>query len=152
VSLVDQDLALVTRTREQCGFRYRGSAFRPGEILTGATLDLPRGDSTAAREHLQQMRAARKRTQPLGLPNAGSIFKNPPGDYAGRLIEAAGLKGRRVGDAEISELHANFIVNRGAARAEDVLALATVAQSEVLRRFGITLEWEVRRLGSFAES
>ncbi|MFZ9889345.1 MAG: hypothetical protein ACO3JL_17770 [Myxococcota bacterium] len=90
----------------------------------------------------------RHRTQPK-LRSAGSLFKNPEGDYAGRLIEAAGLKGFRIGNAQISEVHANFFVNLGGATARDVVALAERAEHEVKQRFGRTLEWEVRRVGDF---
>lgn len=95
-----------------------------------------------AKELLQK----RHRTQPK-LRSAGSLFKNPPGDYAGRLIEACGLKGLRVGNAQISEVHANFVVNLGGATARDVVTLAERAQREVQERFGVSLEWEVRRVG-----
>ena len=96
------------------------------------------------------MRApARLASQPQGQPNAGSIFKNPTGDHAGRLIEAAGLKGRRVGGARFSEHHANFIVNDGRARAADVQALMAIAQRAVWERSGIWLEPEVRLVGSW---
>jgi UDP-N-acetylmuramate dehydrogenase len=91
--------------------------------------------------------AKRARTQPLDVPSCGSVFKNPPGDFAGRLIEAAGLKGARVGGAEISELHANFIVNRGGASAADVLALIDQARRRVRERSGVELETEVRIVG-----
>jgi UDP-N-acetylmuramate dehydrogenase len=89
----------------------------------------------------------RSTTQPLELPSCGSVFKNPPGDFAGRLIEAAGLKGLRVGGAEISTVHANFIVNRGGARAVDVLALIERARAAVREAAGLTLETEVRIVG-----
>lgn len=137
------------RAHAECGFAYRHSGFGPKELLTRAEIVLPRGDVAAARQHLAEMRAARKRTQPIGEPNAGSIFKNPPGDYAGRLIEAAGLKGRRVGGARVSELHANFIVNDGTARASEVVELGRQVAAEVSARFGVALEWEVKRLGDF---
>lgn len=149
VTLIDRSLSIVTRTGDQCGFAYRTSGFQPGEVLTGALLAVPKGDATKAREHLAEMRKRRKATQPHDQPNAGSIFKNPSGDYAGRLIEACGLKGRALGGAEISPLHANFIVNRGGASAADVVALAAVAERAVLERFGVTLEWEVKRLGDW---
>jgi UDP-N-acetylmuramate dehydrogenase len=149
VTLIDRALNIVTRPGDQCGFAYRTSGFLPGEILTRATLLVPKGDATKAREHLADMRKRRKATQPLDRPNAGSIFKNPPGDYAGRLIEACALKGLRVGGAEISPLHANFIVNSGGASANDVVALAAEAQKRVKDRFDVELEWEVKRLGEW---
>jgi UDP-N-acetylmuramate dehydrogenase len=147
VTLLDAQLAIVVRAGADCGFAYRTSAFGPGEILTKAILEVRRGDAIKARAHLDEMRKKRKASQPLDLPNAGSIFKNPPGDHAGRLIEAAGLKGRTIGRAQISELHANFIVNLGGARAADVVALADLAAQSVEERFGVRLEWEVKRIG-----
>lgn len=139
------------RSGPDCGFGYRTSGFGPNERLLSARLRVPRGDVAAAKSHLQQMRESRKRSQPLDLPNAGSIFKNPPGDFAGRLIERAGLKGQREGGAQISELHANFIVNVDRATAADVARLAARAQDLVRQRFGVALEWEVRRIGAWSE-
>jgi len=95
------------------------------------------------RSHL----AERRETQPIDQLSCGSVFKNPPGDHAGRLIDAAGLKGTRAGDAEISTIHANFIVNRGDAATADVLRLIDRAREEVKHQFGIELETEVRVLG-----
>jgi UDP-N-acetylmuramate dehydrogenase len=147
VTLIDPGLQITTRPKDQCGFAYRTSGFLPGEVLTGATLVIPKGDATSAKTHLAEMRRKRKATQPHDHPNAGSIFKNPPGDYAGRLIEACSLKGKRIGGAEISPLHANFIVNMGGATASEVVALAEEAARAVRDRFGVELEWEVKRLG-----
>jgi UDP-N-acetylmuramate dehydrogenase len=89
--------------------------------------------------------------QPLAQPNTGSIFRNPPGDHAGRLIEAAGLKGTRIGDAQVSEKHANFIVNAGTATAADVRALIRRCQAEVKARFGVDLVPEVELVGEWDE-
>lgn len=150
VRLIDADGQIVVRVREACGFAYRTSAFGARELLLSARLTCSVGDTQAAREHLKQLRDRRRATQPLDWPNAGSLFKNPPGHYAGRLIEACGLKGARVGGAQISELHANFFLNMGGATAADVCALAERAQREVQARFGVALEWEVRRLGAWA--
>jgi len=147
VKLVDADGRIVVRPRAECAFAYRTSGFSAGEVLVSAVLDLAKGDAVHAKAHLKEMRIRRKKTQPLGEPNAGSIFKNPGKDHAGRLIEACGLKGREVGGARISPLHANFIVNTGGATAQDVSNLAEIARAEVLSRFGVSLEWEVRRLG-----
>jgi UDP-N-acetylmuramate dehydrogenase len=147
VRLLRPDRSEEARAGTDCGFRYRSSGFARGEILLGATLLVARGDAKAARAHLRQMRAHRRETQPIGEPNAGSIFKNPPGDFAGRLIEACGLKGTSEGRARVSELHANFIVNSGGATAADVCALARRLQEAVLKRFEVPLEWEVKRIG-----
>lgn len=145
--LLDSNLVSVKRTNAECKFAYRSSGFARGEILTGAVLEIPFGDVEEAKKHLKIMRETRRKTQPIGLPNAGSIFKNPPGNYAGKLIELCGLKGLREGGAQISELHANFIVNVGGATAKDVVKLADIAKAAVKDRFGIDLEWEVKRIG-----
>jgi UDP-N-acetylmuramate dehydrogenase len=91
--------------------------------------------------------ARRAKTQPLGTDNVGSIFKNPPGDHAARLIEAAGLKGTRIGDVMVSPKHANFLVNVGAARAADIERLVALIQQEVQRQFGVTLTPEFKTVG-----
>jgi len=150
VELVGQDLEVLTRKGPACGFEYRQSGFSRSEVITKACLRIPLGDAAEAKLHLQEMRAHRKKTQPIKEPNAGSIFKNPPGDYAGRLIEACGFKGKRVGGALISPKHANFIVNENEATATDVVALAKLIQQEVLSRFEISLEWEVKRIGDWS--
>ncbi len=120
------------------------------EWFVGATLRLARGDSARSRATIQSLLAKRIASQPLGQPNAGSVFRNPPDDHAARLIEAAGLKGHRVGGAAISDKHANFIVNLGAATAADIEALIAMAQDTVRRRFGVELEREVRVIGEAA--
>jgi len=133
--------------REACGFAYRTSRFQtePGVILW-ADLRGERGDPGESRERLRAYRDHRRTTQPLSWPNCGSVFRNPPGMSAGRLVEAAGGKGRREGNASISEVHGNFIVNLGGARADDVLRLIDWAQEAVWQRFGVRLETEVRIL------
>src|SRR5437667_4376451 len=128
-------------------FGYRRSALPPGFVVTAVRLRLRR-DATA-RERMDEVRAQRTAAQPHGKANAGSIFKNPKGDHAGRLIEIAGLKGTRAGRARVSERHANFIVNEGGARAADVKALMDVAQRVVWERSGVWLEPEVQLVGSW---
>jgi UDP-N-acetylmuramate dehydrogenase len=109
------------------------------------------GDDKAARKRIKDLLARRLATQPLELPNAGSVFRNPPGDHAARLIEAAGLKGREIGGARISEKHANFIVNpKGRARASDIEALIALARGTVAKRFAVDLVPEVRIIGEAA--
>ncbi|HEX8033236.1 MAG TPA: UDP-N-acetylmuramate dehydrogenase [Ktedonobacterales bacterium] len=120
----------------------------PPEIITGATFLLTRDEPAAVRERVLRYRQHRKETQPP-QPSAGSVFKNPPGDYSGRLIEAAGLKGHRVGKAQISPRHANFIVNTGGATAAEVVALIALARHTVRERFGIELELEVEPRGDW---
>jgi UDP-N-acetylmuramate dehydrogenase len=117
------------------------------EWFVGATLRLEHGDSAAAREHIRELLALRLASQPLNQPNAGSVFRNPPGDHAARLIEACGLKGHAIGGAMISSRHANFIVTTGTACAADIEALIDLAQHAVKEKFGIELEREVRIIG-----
>lgn len=120
------------------------------EWFVSATFRFVRGDGIAARAKIKALLSQRIATQPLGEPNAGSVFRNPPGDHAARLIEACGLKGRVMGGAAISAKHANFIVNAGGARAADIEALINLAQHSVQERFGIRLEREVRLIGERA--
>ena len=135
--------------REALGFRYRGAALPPRFVVTAVRFALRREDSAAVRRRLEEVRQHRVASQPHGRANAGSIFKNPAGDHAGRLIDVAGLKGARVGRARISERHANFIVNEGGASAEDVKGLMDLAQRVVWERSGIWLEPEVRFVGTW---
>jgi UDP-N-acetylmuramate dehydrogenase len=110
-------------------------------------LALPRGDGVASRLKVKELLARRIASQPLGDPNAGSVFRNPPGTYAAQLIEACGLKGHTMGAAMISLKHANFIVNTGGARAVEIESLIQLAQVRVKEKFGIELELEVRIVG-----
>jgi UDP-N-acetylmuramate dehydrogenase len=129
------------------GLRYRGSSYPPGAVLLGATLRLQQG----AREQIEALMhasyARRQRTQPLSQPNAGSIFKNPSGTAAGRLIEELGLKGTRIGGAMISPVHANFIVNVGHATAADVETLMAHVHERVRAAYNVVLEAEVHIVG-----
>ncbi|MBI4669213.1 MAG: UDP-N-acetylmuramate dehydrogenase, partial [Elusimicrobia bacterium] len=132
-------------------FGYRQSPFQTGrDIIAGAVFKFPPArNKERVIVSIKELMKRRKDAQPIGLKSAGSFFKNPPNDYAARLIEAAGLKGARAGDAEVSALHAGFIVNRGRAKAQDVLALMKKIQEAVKERFGVALEPEVRLLGEF---
>ena len=122
----------------------------PDEWFVSALLALPRGDGSQSRETVKALLARRIASQPLGEPNAGSVFRNPPGAYAAQLIESCGLKGHAIGGAVVSPKHANFIVNAGDARAADIEALIELAQRAVKEKFGIELEREVRILGDVA--
>jgi UDP-N-acetylmuramate dehydrogenase len=130
-------------------FSYRKLERPAGTILLGARLALVPDDPSAIRERMRAQLEARRATQPVDQPSCGSVFKNPAGDFAGRLIEAAGLKGLRCGGAKISELHANFIVTSDA-RAADVLELIGRARRGVAERFGVELETEVQIVGEEA--
>jgi UDP-N-acetylmuramate dehydrogenase len=135
-------------SRETLRFTYRAlRGLAPGSVIVSTLFGVTPSTPEAVRAVIDPQLARRSATQPLELPSCGSVFKNPPGDFAGRLIEAAGLKGLRVGGAEISTVHANFIVNRGGARAVDVLALIEGARTAVLEATGLLLETEVRIVG-----
>lgn len=128
---------------------YRNTALPKGGIVTRVRFRLREGDAEASAATMEADLAYRKSTQPLSLPNCGSVFRNPPGDFAGRLIEKVGLKGHREGQAEISRLHANWIVNLGGATAANVHSLIRLAQKRVFEETGIELVPEVKRMGSF---
>lgn len=149
VEVVERDGTLRTIEREECAFSYRSSNLHTfGVAVAGATLRLEPDDAAAIERRMDEHRMWRMSTQPLGLPNAGSVFKNPPGDAAGRLIDAAGCKGLRVGAAEVSDAHANFIVNRGGATCADVSALIETMRTRVEQQFGVPLELELVDLGT----
>ncbi|SFJ04518.1 UDP-N-acetylmuramate dehydrogenase [Thermoflavimicrobium dichotomicum] len=139
----------VTLSNEELKFRYRTSILQNElrGIVTEATFQLEKGDEQEIVAALSRFKDRRRQTQPLQFPCAGSVFRNPPGDYAGRLIEKAGLKGYRIGDAEVSTLHANFIINRGQAKAQDVLSLIQHIIKTVKEKFHVTLEPEVQVIG-----
>ena len=135
---------------------YRDSRFKhgnpdvPAELIVEATFGLEPADADTIKARLDDIRHWRQAHQPLGLPSAGSVFRNPPGDSAGRLIDAAGLKGRRIGGAVVSEKHANFIVNDQKGTATDVRRLVDLVHAEVLGRHGIDLEPEVHFIGDWS--
>lgn len=131
------------------GFAYRRTALPPGLIVTEIAFCLQHEQPEALRTTMLDAQRKRQRTQPHGYPNAGSIFKNPPGVYAGKLIEAAGLKGLSQGHARVSEQHANFIVNSGGARAAEVKALMEHIQQVVWEKNQVWLEPEVRLVGEW---
>jgi UDP-N-acetylmuramate dehydrogenase len=135
----------------ELGFAYRTCRLPAGAVVTRIEFALRPGDVAGSERTMQEDRERRRRTQPLDRPSFGSTFRNPPGDFAGRLIEEVGLKGHRIGGAVWSEVHANFVVNLGGARAREVLALVNLARARVKDRFGISLETEVRLVGEFLE-
>ena len=130
------------------GYRHVGLKSATDEIFAAAWFRFPPGDPEVARGRMRELLERRVATQPLALPNAGSVFRNPPGDHAARLIEAAGLKGARIGGAQVSEKHSNFIVNpEGEASASAIEMLIGRVQAEVREKFGISLLREVRIVG-----
>ncbi|HET6613972.1 MAG TPA: UDP-N-acetylmuramate dehydrogenase [Kofleriaceae bacterium] len=137
----------VVRDNTGCAFVYRGSALPADEIVVSAVLRLRPRRRAEISADVRALRERRAQREPKGVHNAGSMFKNPAGDFAGRIIEAAGLKGTRVGGAECSPVHANWLVNTGGASAADLLALIDLVRHRVHQTFGITLELEVKIIG-----
>jgi UDP-N-acetylmuramate dehydrogenase len=134
----------------RAGFGYRESSLPADSVVTSATVRLRPGDPAGIRAAMDEARAWRRATQPLAEPNCGSVFKNPPGDHAARLIEAVGGKALSVGAARVSEKHSNFIVAGPGATSHDVQRLMSILQERVRERFGIRLEPEVRVVGAGA--
>lgn len=153
VNVVTEAGDIRTLSKEECGFTYRNSRFQNDRslIITSATFKLSPGDGGAIREHLDSVRRHRAQTQPRGK-SAGCFFKNPPDMSAGKLIESAGGKGLREGGAEVSPVHANFIMNTGTASASDLRNLAERVRKMVLKHHGIELEYEVRLVGEWQKS
>ena len=148
IEVVEPDGSERTISREDLDFRYRAlRGLVPGAVIVSAHFTVTPSSREAVRTEVDRLLAQRAASQPLNVPSCGSVFKNPDGDFAGRLIEAAGLKGTRVGGAEISPVHANFIANRGGATSDDVLRLIERAQAAVKKETGIRLEPEVRQIG-----
>ena len=154
VTTIDRAGLLRERVPADFEIAYRHVALRGDIVLgqdewfVGASFVFTPGDGARARQRIRELLAQRIATQPLGLPNAGSVFRNPDGDHAARLIEAAGLKGHSIGGARLSEKHANFIVNPGArASAADIEALIEHARNAVWLKFGVELVPEVRIVG-----
>jgi UDP-N-acetylmuramate dehydrogenase len=136
----------------ELGFSYRRSGLTEAAVVTGAMLRLAVGAPALIRDRMDEARDWRRRTQPLAEPNCGSVFKNPPGDHAARLIDEVGLKGLRVGGASVSRKHANFIVADPGAHAQDVAALIGEIRSRVRSATGVELEPEVHLIGAFDDA
>lgn len=137
----------ISLTKSECGFRYRHSGFESTDILLGARFQMDEGNTEEMREIKIKHLKHRNEVQPVNLPNCGSVFKNPKPRFSAELIEAAGLKGTQVGGAQISPMHANFIVNLGNAKAQDVITLMNLARKKVFEMTGIILEPEVQLIG-----
>jgi UDP-N-acetylmuramate dehydrogenase len=151
VLMLDRRGELIERRPEDfaVGYRHVGLKGATDEVFAAAWLRFPTGDGKASRERITELLEKRIATQPLQLPNAGSVFRNPPGDHAARLIEAAGLKGTAIGGARVSEKHSNFIVNPdGKATAGEIEMLIVQVQARVKEMFGVELVREVRIVGA----
>jgi UDP-N-acetylmuramate dehydrogenase len=132
--------------KEEAGFYYRSSALA-SDIVLAATFGFPHGEKEELSKKRRELIMKRNDSQPLDLPNLGSMFKNPKNAHAAQLIEQAGLKGKRIGDAQVSEKHANFIVNLGSAKADDVVKLIELVKRTVYQHFGLMLDLEVKLVG-----
>jgi UDP-N-acetylmuramate dehydrogenase len=138
---------MVEMEGEKLSFGYRKLELEEGAVVTRIHLKLEKSIPEEVVERIKSYLSRRKETQPFEYPSAGSIFKNPPGDYAGRLIELAGLKGKRRGDAMVSAKHANWIVNAGEASSRDILDLITLVRKTVSEKTGVNLELEIKVIG-----
>jgi UDP-N-acetylmuramate dehydrogenase len=136
-------------TRDDVKFAYRRTELPSHFIITRVDFELAHGDRERLMSRVAELKSKRASRQPRGVPNAGSIFKNPPGNFAGKLLEGAGLKGTRLGGAAFSDQHANFIVNLGGAQAAEVRALIDMARNKVKEQSGVLLEPEVRLVGDW---
>ena len=139
-----------TLSREEIPFKYRASNLE-GYLITDAIFRLDKGKKHRIKEDIARYMSQRIKTQPLGIPSAGSVFKNPQGSFAGMIIEKSGLKGYAIGDASISDKHANFIINKGEATSEDIYKLIHIVKRQVKKMYNIELETEIKIIGSFGE-
>ncbi len=148
VTVFDASGARQELPKRELEFGYRTSRFKKvkGEIILSGKFELKKDDPAACIARMNEYTDHRRRMQPTE-PSVGSMFKNPPGDYAGRLIEQAGLKGTRVGNVEVSQVHANFFVNRGGASAREVIQLIEIVKQGVHEKFGVQLELEIELVG-----
>jgi len=149
VEVVHADGQPATLDARSLGMAYRSCDLPPGAIVTGAIFQTSGEDPEQSRAAIRAHLAHRTRTQPVNVPTCGSTFRNPPGDFAGRLIEASGLKGLRIGQAEVSPKHANFIVNTGGATATDIRALIEHVQETVEQEHGVAMIREVHFVGDW---
>ena len=154
VQVVTRQGELLERTPEdyEIGYRHVQREGMDKEFFVSASLHFANGNGEMVREEIKTLLKKRIATQPLNLPNAGSVFRNPPNDHAARLIEQCGLKGKRIGGAQVSEKHANFIVNTGEATAQDIEELIGEVRDTVLQRTGIALHPEVRIIGEHKQN
>jgi UDP-N-acetylmuramate dehydrogenase len=147
VTLMKEDGEIVERSRSRLRFSYRGLVIPPSWIILKGRFQLKKGKKEKTLERVKSYSEMRKRKQPLDYPSAGSIFKNPKGGPAGKWIEEAGLKGFRIGQAMVSDRHANFIINLGKAKAEEVIRLMEFVEKKIYEEKGISLEREVKVVG-----
>jgi UDP-N-acetylmuramate dehydrogenase len=149
---VNEELQRSDWSVEDFAYNYRSSVIKSGEksaVVLNATFNLERSTPEIVKQRISVIAEKRKISQPQGA-SLGSMFKNPPGDFSGRLIEEVGLKGTRIGDAEISEAHANFFLNKGNASANDIAALIALVRDRVAEKFNVELELEIQFIGDWS--
>ncbi len=150
--VMDSNGTVLELSKDELELGYRTSTIgRNGYIALSCVIGLQPGDPDCIRSTMEEMNAKRRQKQPLEYGSAGSTFKRPEGYFAGKLIQDAGLKGFSIGDAQVSEKHAGFVINRGNAKAADIMKLCKEVSRRVHEQFGVNLEMEVRRLGKFEE-
>ena len=150
VTVLTGEGKIIELGRNELELGYRTSVIaKKGYIVLGAVLKLERGDGEKIKTYMDELKEKRVTKQPLEYPSAGSTFKRPEGYFAGKLIQDAGLKGYQVGDAQVSEKHSGFVINRGNATASDVMQLISDVKDKVKEQFGVTMEPEVKRVGRF---
>jgi UDP-N-acetylmuramate dehydrogenase len=140
-----QGIAQKVFAKSECGFSYRESIFKHNKnlVIVWVELVLAKGDKAKIKKLMDEYLAKKSTTQPLEYPSAGSVFTNPPGFFAGKVVEDCGFKGKTVGGAQVSEKHSNFIINRGGAKAQDVLDLISQIKSAAKEKFGAELKEEI---------
>lgn len=148
--VVLRDGSVKTLSLADMGYSYRHSDLPEGAIVVSATMRGEPGEPDAIQAEMDRISEAREASQPLRTKTGGSTFKNPPGTSAWKLVDEAGCRGLTVGDAQVSEKHTNFLINRGAATSADIEALGEEVRRRVFEHSGVTLEWEIRRVGKFA--
>jgi UDP-N-acetylmuramate dehydrogenase len=146
VEVMNDAGTVMTIDRKDIEFYYRGSSLE-GLLVTGVALNLKKGVKNDILSKINELMTRRSKSQPVGTWNAGSVFRNPPNDSAGRLIEACGLKGLSFGGAKVSEKHANFIINEGKAASADIRSLIVLVRQKVKEQFGVDLELEIKLVG-----
>ena len=150
VTVLTKDGEIKTLTRDEMNFRYRGSVVEDeGYIVLEAVMELKEGNLEEIQARIEELSIQRKTKQPIEYPSAGSTFKRPEGYFAGKLIQDSGLRGYKVGGAQVSEKHCGFVINAGGATAADVMQLMQDVSDKVNAQFGVTLEPEVKRIGEF---
>lgn len=147
LEMMDSEGIVSRRRAEDIAFGYRKSGIRPEEFILGAEIRLKKDHAEAVSKRIGEFLRTKRERQPIWEPSAGCVFKNPPGASAGKLLDEAGCKGSKIGEVEVSEVHANFFVNKGNANALDFIKLMELVSLRVEKRFGILLEPEIKILG-----